>query len=83
MKLGIRSRTAIVAAVLSTGALLAPAAPATASITPCTPDNCDTLFEYYSDATYTVRVGEYEDGPCGYIDSGQQTQYVRTFRRVC
>jgi hypothetical protein len=70
--------------VLAASALIGPASQATAGgITPCNPDNCDTLFEYYSDATYTIRVGEYEDGPCGYIDSGQHTQYVRAFRRTC
>lgn len=83
MTLGTRSRIAIAAVVLSGGALLAPAAPATAVITPCTIDNCDVLTEYYSDATKTVRVGEYEDGPCGYIQWGQVTNYVKTFRRTC
>ena len=83
MTLGTRSRIAIAAAVLSGGALLAPAAPATATITPCTVDHCDFLIEYYSDATKTVRVGEHEDGPCGYIDWGQVTQYVSRFQRTC
>lgn len=49
----------------------------------CTPDNCDTLIEYYSDATFTVRVGEFEDGPCGQLDSGMHTSYYKTFRRIC
>lgn len=83
MHLGTRSRIAIAAAVLSGGALLAPAAPATAVITPCTPDNCDTVYMYYSDSTKTVKVGEWEDGPCGYVNWGQETQYVKTFRRTC
>ncbi|HST50202.1 hypothetical protein [Jatrophihabitans sp.] len=83
MKLGTRSRIAIAAAVLSGGALLAPAAPATAVITPCNPDNCDTLYEYYSDSTKTVLVGEWEDGPCGYVNWGQETSYVRRIVKKC
>jgi hypothetical protein len=42
-----------------------------------------SLVEYYSDATYTVRVGEFEDGPCGYVDWGQQTQYAKHYWRTC
>ncbi len=62
---------------------MAPAAPATAGITPCNPDNCDTLIEYYSDATRTVLVGEYGSEVCGYVQWGQETQYVRAIRRIC
>ncbi|HTZ44172.1 MAG TPA: hypothetical protein VMB79_09935 [Jatrophihabitans sp.] len=71
---------------LAVAALLAPAVPAVAapSATPvCTPDNCDFLFEYYSDASHTTRVGEYEDGPCGSIAWGQQTGYFVRIQRTC
>ncbi|MGI8666510.1 MAG: hypothetical protein ACR2N4_10830 [Jatrophihabitans sp.] len=77
------TRTALVAAAVTAGALLSPALPAQAGIPQCTVDHCDVLIEYYSDATYTVRVGEYEDGPCGQVDNGVHTSYARTFRQYC
>jgi hypothetical protein len=83
MKLATRSRIAVAAAVLATGALLGPAAPAGATYPICEPDHCDTLIEYYSDATYTVRVGEYGSEVCGYVEWGQVTQYSKGFRRYC
>lgn len=84
MMLGTRSRIAIAAAVLSSGALLAPASPAAATKVPCSPDySCDTLFQYYSDSTKTYLVGEYENGPCGQVNWGQQTAYVERILRRC
>ncbi|HEX8093934.1 hypothetical protein [Jatrophihabitans sp.] len=83
MKLGARSRIVIGAAVLAAGTLLGPSAPASATYPICQPDTCDMLIEYYSDATFTVRVGEYEDGPCGYVNWGEMTQYSKSFRRYC
>jgi hypothetical protein len=83
MKLGTRSRIAIATAVLATAPLLGAAAPAGATYPICQPDNCDILIEYYSDATFTVRVGEYEDGPCGYVNWGEMTEYHKSFRRYC
>jgi len=84
MKLGTRSRMAIGAvAVLATGTLLGPSAPAGATYPICGPANCDTLYEYYSDSTKTVLVGEWEDGPCGYVNWGQETSYVRRFQKTC
>jgi hypothetical protein len=64
-------------------ALLATSASAGLQPPPCTPDHCDSLVEYYSDATYTVRVGEFEDGPCGYVDWGRQTHYAKHYWRTC
>ncbi len=83
MKLGTRSRIAIATAVLATAPLLAAAAPAGAAYPICQPDHCDTLVVYYSDATYTVRVGEYGSEVCGYIEWGYRTQYAKGFRRYC
>jgi hypothetical protein len=83
MMLGARSRIAIAAAVLSSGALLAPASPAAATKTPCTFQYCDTLIQYYSDSTKTYLVGEYENGPCGQVNWGQQTAYVERILRRC
>lgn len=84
MKLGARPRIAIAAVVLSGAALLAPAAPAGATRTPCVaPYRCDTLYMYYSDATKTYLVGEYENGPCGQVNWGQQTAYVQREIRFC
>ncbi|MDQ2837269.1 MAG: hypothetical protein M3Y42_11050 [Actinomycetota bacterium] len=77
------TRTAAVAAAVVAGALLSPAVSAQAGIPQCTPDNCDTITYYFSDATHTVLVGEHEDGPCGYIDTGVQTAYVTISRRTC
>ncbi len=59
------------------------ASQAPAAIVQCLPDHCDFLVEYYSDATYTVRVGEFEGGPCGYIDWGQHTSFTKHFQRTC
>ena len=83
MMLATRSRIAIGAALLAAGALLGPAAPAGATYPICEPDHCDSVVMYYSDATYTVRVGEYADGPCGYVEWGQQTEYTKIVRRYC
>jgi len=82
MTLGTRARVALAAAVLSGGALLAPAVPAAAS-SPCVPDHCDLLYVYYSDASLTHEVGEYADGFCGYVDQGVRTEYYRAIRRTC
>jgi hypothetical protein len=81
MKLATRSRIAIAATVLATGALLTPAAPAAAE--PCYLDSCDIVTEYYSDASLTTIVGEHEDGVCGYTDWGVQTPYWRTYQDRC
>jgi hypothetical protein len=83
MKFRTRSRIAIAAAVLATGALLGPAAPATAAYPICMPDHCDTLVRYFSDASYSQLVGEYGSEVCGYVEWGTQTDYVRTVRRYC
>jgi len=78
-----RPRIALAAAALA-GALLAPATPASAfDTTPCTVYNCDTLLMYYSDSTKTVLVGEWQDGPCGYVNWGQETNYVRQIIKKC
>jgi hypothetical protein len=81
----LRTITKVAAAVLLAGTLLVPASSAGAlGPTPqCVPDHCQTLVEYYSDATYTTRVGEYEDGPCGSIDWGEQTSYIKRFWVTC
>ena len=82
--LGTRSRIAIAAAMLSGGALLAPAAPAAALKTDCgTFTYCDTLIVYYSDSTKTYVVGEYENGPCGQVNWGQKTSYLERIHRTC
>ena len=87
MKLGTRSRIAIAATVLATGALLGPAAEAGTTLPypppQCMEDHCDMLIQYYSDATYTVRVGEYGSEVCGYIEWGQVTEFRKGFRRYC
>lgn len=84
MKLGIPPRTAIAAAVLaSCAALLGPSAPAGAAYPVCQPDNCDVFIRYYSDATYTVRVGEYGTEVCGYVNWGEMTEYSTSIRRYC
>jgi hypothetical protein len=82
MKLGTRSRVALAAVALSSGALLAPAAPAAAS-SPCVPDHCDLLYIYYSDASLTHEVGESAHGFCGDIEQGVHTEYYRVIRRTC
>ncbi|MEO6703750.1 MAG: hypothetical protein ABI140_17565 [Jatrophihabitantaceae bacterium] len=96
MRSQLSFKLALGSAALAGLALLAPTASAVtptkvtpaavvapATIPQCTPDNCDSLIEYYSDATYTVRVGEYEDGPCGQLDNGVHTEYYKVFRRYC
>ncbi|HEX8082004.1 MAG TPA: hypothetical protein VF557_17460 [Jatrophihabitans sp.] len=85
MRLGTRSRIAIAAAVLSSGALLAPAAPAAATKFPCPSAQyqCDVVNYYYSDSTKTYLVGYYQDGPCGQDIWGQETAYVERVRVYC
>lgn len=83
MGLGTRSRIAVAATVLCGTALLAPATPAAAAYTECVPDHCDTLVEYFSDATYTYRVGERAGEICGSIEWGEITDYARYFERTC
>lgn len=83
MTLSVRSRIALATAALASTTLLGPAAPAGAAYPICEPDHCDTLVVFYSDATYSVRVGEYGSEVCGYIEWGQTTQYSKGFRRYC
>jgi hypothetical protein len=83
VKLGTRSRIAIAAAVLSGGALLAPASSSATSIPQCVPDHCDSLIRYFSDATYTHLVGEQAGEVCGVVDWGEQTQYIKHIWRTC
>ena len=83
MRLGARSRIALATTVLAISTLMGPATSAGAAYPICEPDHCDTLIMYYSDATYTVRVGEYGSEVCGYIEWGSRTQYAKGFRRYC
>ena len=71
--------------MLSSGALLAPAAPAAAATkVPCTAENrCDLVRYYYSDSTKTYLVGYYQDGFCGQDSWGEQTAYVDRERVYC
>jgi hypothetical protein len=69
---------AISAAVLTIGALLSTSSPATATEY-CSVDTCDFWYTFYSDATYTVVVGEFTTEICGSVDWGERTQY---FTRV-
>ncbi len=71
------------AAAVFAGALLVPASSADAVVQPCVAGHCDSVVEFWSDATHTVRVGEYEDGDCGYVNWGVQTQYVTHWWRTC
>jgi hypothetical protein len=83
MKLGTRSRIAVAAAVLSTGALLGPIAPAAATYPQCVPDHCDSVAVYYSDATYTTMVGVFGGDACGEMAWGVTSPYLKHVWRTC
>ena len=82
MRLGTRPRTAIATAALSIAALLGPSTPAAAGEY-CGPDNCDVWYTFYSDATYTVVVGEYTTEVCGSVDWGERTTYFTRVWTIC
>ncbi len=78
----LRTVATLAAAVLISAAL-SPVASASATTPQCVPDHCDFLLVYYTDSTYTTWVGQFEDGPCGQIDYGVRTSFVKRFQRTC
>ena len=83
MKLGTRSRIAIATAVLATGTLVGPAGSAMATYPYCTPGHCDTVVQYFSDATKSHIVGEYGGEVCPFAGWGVETQYMRRITIYC
>lgn len=82
MKRGTRFRIAITAAIFTLGTLLSTSSPATAGEY-CGADNCDVWYTFYSDATYTVVVGEFTTEVCGSVDWGERTQYFTRVWTIC
>jgi hypothetical protein len=91
MRTGLIVKTSVASAALASLAIAAPAAQA---MTP-TPDrlgsasfgclrtNCDYVTQYYSDASRTEVVGVFEDGVCGQIAVGVQTQFFSRSPHLC